>query len=50
MELNITCRFMSIEEIKVQDGGHLYKCTFFIEGRATDLYLSEKTLLWVNLC
>lgn len=41
MELNITCRFMSIEEIKVQDG-MLYKCTFFIEGRATDLYLSEK--------
>lgn len=42
MELNITCRFMSIEEIKAQDGGLLYKCTFFIEGRATDLYLSEK--------
>lgn len=41
MELNITCRFMSVEERKLQDGV-LYALNLFVDGKPITLYLAEK--------
>lgn len=40
MELNITCRFMSIEEKRLPDAT-LYVLNVFIDGKARTLYLAQ---------
>lgn len=47
MELNITCRFMSIEERKLPDAT-LYALNVFVDGKPVTLYLAANNSFVVD--